>query len=175
MKGMKKYTQSFGTTKQLAKEKMGKAENSTDSQETKELKEKLHLIKWSMKSMKYMGEEFILMQDKVSCLILMSSKTHIYDIQKESEKGVSLGEVMKTAGTGLLQGSAVGDSLLVTGDVTRETSSNLKASSTTANSQMVIPIAKIYKYVRCLCACRNLCGVFSWFEPFLTLPLLERK
>lgn len=84
MKGMKKYTQSFGTTKQLAKEKMGKAENSTDTQETRELKEKLHLLKWSLKTLKCMGEEYITLQDKVdSHMHCIVTHSHLRNLQRE--------------------------------------------------------------------------------------------
>jgi len=127
MKGVKKYTQSFETSRQLAMEKMGKAENSTDSQETKDLKEMLHLLKWALKSIKCMGDEYVQIQDR------------------ESDKGSRLGEVMKAAGTGFLEGSGGGDALFVIGDLLREISSNMKASSIAANNQIVIPLSNLYR------------------------------
>jgi len=127
MKSMKKYTQSFATTKQLTKEKLGKAENSTDSQETRELKEKLHMLKWSLKSLKCMGEEYVTLQNK------------------EAEKGSEMGDVMKSSGTGFLSGTEVGNALLATGELMGDISGNVKASGATANSQLVIPVDRLYR------------------------------
>lgn len=77
---------------------------------------------------------------------------------------------MKSAGTGLLSGTDVGNALVSTGELMCDVSGNVKACGATANSQLVIPVDKLYRYV-----CARLCVVGLRSPREEVKPVLELK
>jgi len=128
IKGLKKYTKSFEVTKQAAKEKMGKSDSSAETDDIKELKERLRAIKWNLKQ------------------IAGSGKVYCDSVGASGTRGAEFAEALRSFGgeESPLNGTTLGESLSRVGASLKDSEGSLVACGLHTSTNVVTPIQQFY-------------------------------
>eukprot|EP01113_Clastostelium_recurvatum_P024280 TRINITY_DN289_c0_g1_i2.p1 TRINITY_DN289_c0_g1~~TRINITY_DN289_c0_g1_i2.p1 ORF type:complete len:277 (-),score=99.67 TRINITY_DN289_c0_g1_i2:526-1356(-) len=128
IKGFKKYTKSFEVTKQAAKEKMGKSDTTAETDDVKEIKERLRAIKWNLKQ------------------ISSSGKQYCDAIGVNGTRGAEFAEALRSFGgdESPINGTPLADSLSRVGSQLKDCEGALVACGLHTSTNVVSPVQQFY-------------------------------